>query len=160
MHDTAMESEQWLPTNNANSQSNSTSTLGYHKEVQNYPHHDKRPKWRRVLSSKIFWSIAVMAVLLLALILGLSISLTHSKKAPPPKRPAQIPTPPPAQVLGPKIDLGYTTVQGLSYPGGISQWLGVRYAQPPLGDLRFAEPQNVTANATLQMVTEVSLVVR
>ncbi|KAL6713510.1 hypothetical protein ACLMJK_008975 [Lecanora helva] len=96
-----------------------------------------------------------MVLALLALVLGLSIGLTQAKKShSPPKRPAQVQAPAPAQILGPKIDLGYTTVQGLSYPGGISQWLGVRYAQPPVGKLRFAEPQNVTANSTLQLVTQ------
>ena len=98
-----------------------------------------------------------MVVLSLGLILGLSIGLTQAKKpSKPPSRPADVHTAPPAQILGPKVDLGYTVVQGLSYPGGISQWLGVRYAQPPLGNLRFAEPQNLTPNSTLQMVTQVS----
>lgn len=120
---------------------------------------DIRPQWRRRLSSKLFWFFIVMAFLLLGLVLGLSIGLTQGKKQQEhsPSHPA-VPTtlpPRPAQLLGPEIDLGYSKIQGLSYPNGISQWLGVRYAQPPLGDLRFAAPQNVTANSTTQMATQV-----
>ncbi len=155
-----MISEQRIPTNAYSQSSSESSFLGYDKEANNASNNDIPPRWRRILSSKRVWSIAIMALLLLTLILGLSIGLTHAKnptQSSHPNRPADIHTPPPAQILGPKIDLGYTTVQGLSYPGGISQWLGVRYAQVPVGNLRFAEPQNVTANSTLQLVTQVSL---
>ncbi|KAK4697339.1 hypothetical protein P7C71_g717, partial [Lecanoromycetidae sp. Uapishka_2] len=78
-------------------------------------------------------------MLLLGLVLGLSIGLT---------RPA------PQEALGPVVDLGYTKYQGDTYPGGISQWLGVRYAQPPVGNLRFAAPLPVMENDTLQIATK------
>ena len=151
----------WIPSN-AYSQSNSTSSFVTDKESVTPPYNEILPQRRRCLSSKLLWSLAVMAVLLLALILGLSIGLTQAKKPSQQQSPHSNPQPkiplppPPARILGPKIDLGYTTVQGLSYPGGISQWLGVRYAQPPVGNLRFVEPHNVTANSSVQMVTQVS----
>ena len=42
----------------------------------------------------------------------------------------------------PIVDLGYAQYQGTAFPGGIKQFLGMRYAAPPIGDLRFAAPQD------------------
>lgn len=42
----------------------------------------------------------------------------------------------------PKVYLNYTTYRGTVLPNGVTQWLGIRYAAPPIGDLRFREPQN------------------
>lgn len=156
-----MASEQW-DQNGQYSQSTSANSL--FKDDKEANHYDNKqaptPRWRRLFSSKIFWFIIVMAIFLLALVLGLSLGLTHGKKhgGRKGKSPAAVnpSTPPPAQVLGDKVDLGYSTVQGLNYPGGISQWLGVRYAQPPLGPLRFAAPEPVKPNSTVQMATQVS----
>lgn len=41
-----------------------------------------------------------------------------------------------------KVDLGYGKYTGVARPNNISQWLGIRYAAPPLGDLRFRAPQD------------------
>lgn len=95
-------------------------------------------------------------MLLFALVLGLSIGLTVGKKhddTPSRASPSSYPTP--QEALGPIVDLGYTKYQGDTYPGGISQWLGVRYAQSPVGDLRFAAPLPVTKHDTLQTATKV-----
>lgn len=40
------------------------------------------------------------------------------------------------------VDLGYQSYEGVSGDSGITQWLGMRYARPPIGDLRFAAPQD------------------
>lgn len=40
------------------------------------------------------------------------------------------------------VDLGYAQYKGLRTPNGIDKWLGMRYAAPPLGDLRFRAPQD------------------
>ncbi|KAF2091790.1 putative triacylglycerol lipase [Saccharata proteae CBS 121410] len=40
------------------------------------------------------------------------------------------------------ISLDYATYQGTSTSDGISQWLGIRYAAPPLGHLRFSAPED------------------
>ena len=155
-----MASEQWGGSER-DTQSNATDSFLENKESNYGTNKDVPPRWRRLLFSKIIWLIAaIMVISLLALILGLSIGLTQAKKNTKPpshKSPAAVnpSSPPPAQLLGEEINLGYTTIQGLSYPGGISQWLGVRYAQPPLGPLRFAAPQNVTSNSTVQMATQV-----
>ncbi|KAL4969240.1 putative triacylglycerol lipase [Aspergillus stella-maris] len=40
------------------------------------------------------------------------------------------------------VDLGYAQYRGQTLSNGIAQWLGIRYAAPPLGSLRFSAPQN------------------
>jgi len=55
--------------------------------------------------------------------------------------------------VDPLVDLGYTQLQGVAQSSGITQWLGVRYAAAPIGDLRFAAPEeppstNETVDAT------------
>lgn len=48
------------------------------------------------------------------------------------------------------VKLDYTSYNGTALSNGISQWLGVRFAAPPLGDLRFAAPQDPVQNSTVQ----------
>lgn len=121
------------------------------------PHKDARPRWRRLLTLRICWIITATAMLLLGLVLGLSIGLTRSSGILPDDEPGapQPHLPQPGQQLGAVVDLGYAKYQGDTYPGGISQWLGIRYAQPPVGDLRFAAPQSITGDGSLEMATEV-----
>lgn len=40
----------------------------------------------------------------------------------------------------PRIGLGYSKYRGVRLPGGVDQFLGMRYAQAPVGDLRFRAP--------------------
>lgn len=39
------------------------------------------------------------------------------------------------------VHLDYSSYRGVALPNGVTQWLGLRYAAPPLGNLRFAAPQ-------------------
>ncbi|KUL89789.1 hypothetical protein ZTR_00456 [Talaromyces verruculosus] len=41
----------------------------------------------------------------------------------------------------PLVDLGYALYRGTRLPAGVDQFLGMRYAKPPLGDLRFRSPR-------------------
>jgi carboxylesterase type B len=47
-----------------------------------------------------------------------------------------------ASAVNPLVRLDYASYNGVAGDNGISKWLGIRYAAPPLGNLRFAEPQN------------------
>jgi hypothetical protein len=92
-----------------------------------------------------WWYIGLAVVTsLVALILGLSLGLT----------------------LGPRhadnegkllsaIDLGYSKYQGIDLQNGVNQWLGIRYAAAPIGDLRFTAPQDPTPNSTVQRAVKV-----
>ena len=53
------------------------------------------------------------------------------------------------------IDLGYSKYLGVDECNGISHWLGIRYAAPPVGDLRFRAPQDPVFNETLQIADTV-----
>lgn len=46
------------------------------------------------------------------------------------------------QAVSSLVHLGYSSYEGTCLPNGITQWLGLRYAAPPVGDLRFAAPQD------------------
>ena len=58
--------------------------------------------------------------------------------------------------VGPVVDLGYSRYEGVALGNGVSQWLGIRFAAPPLGNLRFRAPADPDQNATLQRAVEVS----
>ncbi|KAF2223321.1 Alpha/Beta hydrolase protein [Elsinoe ampelina] len=40
------------------------------------------------------------------------------------------------------VNVDYTSYRGTTLSNGITQWVGMRYAAPPLGHLRFAAPQD------------------
>jgi len=46
-----------------------------------------------------------------------------------------------ALAVPPTVNLDYGSYRGVPLQNGITQWLGLRYAAPPLGDLRFQAPQ-------------------
>ena len=91
------------------------------------------------------WYIGVIAtIMLVALVLGLSLGLTLGRKHHGDVNPD-----------GPIIDLNYTRYQGSDLHNGVNQWLGIRYAAPPVGDLRFAAPQDPLKNTTVQKANKV-----
>ncbi|EGE81695.1 cholinesterase [Blastomyces dermatitidis ATCC 18188] len=47
-----------------------------------------------------------------------------------------------AHAVEPLVNLGYVEYKGVENPGGVTQWLGMRYAAPPLGNLRFSAPED------------------
>lgn len=53
------------------------------------------------------------------------------------------------------IDLGYSKYQGTDLQNGVNQWLGIRYAAAPIGDLRFTAPQDPAPKNTVQTATKV-----
>jgi Carboxylesterase type B len=52
------------------------------------------------------------------------------------------------------VDLGYARYEGHTH-SGVTQWLGMRFAAPPVGDLRFAAPQDPLSVEGIQQATKV-----
>ncbi|KAK7737865.1 hypothetical protein SLS53_006242 [Cytospora paraplurivora] len=53
------------------------------------------------------------------------------------------------------VSLNYSTYIGTAQAEtGVTQWLGIRYAEPPLGDLRFMPPQDPVVNTTTQLADQ------
>lgn len=57
--------------------------------------------------------------------------------------------------VDPLVDLGYAKYQGQVVGNGVNQWLGLRFAAPPTGKLRFAAPQPPLNQTTVQDATKV-----
>lgn len=55
------------------------------------------------------------------------------------------------------VDLGYAKYRGESLPNGVAQWLGIRYAAPPVGPLRFSAPQDPKRVDGIQDASQVRL---
>jgi len=53
------------------------------------------------------------------------------------------------------VDLGYTTYEGEQLSTGVNQYLGMRFAAAPLGELRFRAPSDPIVNRTVQPATQV-----
>lgn len=94
---------------------------------------------------RLFWScvagLLLIVMLIPALVCGLYFGLAHEKKS-------SIPL---------TVDLGYSKYQGSNVENGVTQWLGIRYAAAPVGDLRFRAPRDPTANTTLQIANKVCI---
>lgn len=56
----------------------------------------------------------------------------------------------------PTINLGYATYEGKRLVAGVDEYLGMRYAQPPLGKLRFRAPQDPSTVSGIQPANKVS----
>lgn len=54
------------------------------------------------------------------------------------------------------VDLGYSSYRGKVLEDGTSRWLGMRYAAAPVGQLRFAAPQDPERTTTIQAADKVS----
>lgn len=57
------------------------------------------------------------------------------------------------------VDLDYSTYIGTAQSGGtgVTEWLGIRYAAAPVGDLRFMRPQDPVVETTPQVASEVCM---
>lgn len=59
------------------------------------------------------------------------------------------------QAVETTVDVGYSRYEGTELRNGITQWLGIGYAVPPLGDLRFRDPLPPIHNSSLQIADTV-----
>ena len=57
--------------------------------------------------------------------------------------------------VAPLVDLGYSKYLGTDNGNGISQWLGLRYAAPPIENLRFSKPAEPAFNPSIQAANKV-----
>lgn len=58
----------------------------------------------------------------------------------------------------PTIGLDYAKYKGVSLNNGVDQYLGMRFARAPVGDLRFRAPQDPEHYSEVQSATEVILI--
>lgn len=58
--------------------------------------------------------------------------------------------------VDPVVDLQYSKYRGKKLGNGVTQWLGMRYASPPLRDLRFKPPKDPLSTRTVQDASDVS----
>lgn len=58
---------------------------------------------------------------------------------------------------GPRVQLNYTTYVGKKLPNNVSQFLGMRYAAPPTGGLRWRAPRPPRAVNGLRLADKVRL---
>ncbi|KAJ4159510.1 uncharacterized protein LMH87_008408 [Akanthomyces muscarius] len=59
-----------------------------------------------------------------------------------------------ASAKGPIVDLGYAKYQGGRPGTGVDEFLGVRYAKPPIGNRRFRAPEDPSSELEMQDATK------
>lgn len=57
----------------------------------------------------------------------------------------------------PTVNLGYSHYEGTALSAGVNQFLGIRYAAPPVGNLRFRAPQDPLHQDGVQDAKEVRI---
>jgi hypothetical protein len=60
----------------------------------------------------------------------------------------------------PSVDLGYSKYRGVRLPGGVDQFLGMRYAQAPVGERRFRAPREPENSYEEKDASQVSYVLK
>lgn len=60
--------------------------------------------------------------------------------------------------VSPIVDVDYAKYLGTARAAGVTDWLGIRYAAPPIGELRFAAPQDPLPEEGIQMADQHGLI--
>ncbi|KFY15435.1 hypothetical protein V491_05684 [Pseudogymnoascus sp. VKM F-3775] len=63
---------------------------------------------------------------------------------------SSLPAPSKGTILSSIVDLGYSKYEGTVLEAGVNQYLGMRYAAPPVGDLRWRAPHDPDEYSTVQ----------
>ena len=61
-----------------------------------------------------------------------------------------------ALAVDPLVDVGNARYLGTAHQNRVSEWLGIRFAAPPLGDLRFRAPVDPPFEKNIQNASAVS----
>ncbi|KAF5659577.1 cholinesterase precursor [Fusarium heterosporum] len=61
---------------------------------------------------------------------------------------------PSSLAVSPTVNLGYSTYKGSDLGNGVSEWLGLRFAAPPVEALRFEPPQDPIRTRAIQDATK------
>jgi hypothetical protein len=59
--------------------------------------------------------------------------------------------------VAPIVDVSYSKYKGKDNGNGVTSWLGMRYAAPPVGDLRFMPPQEPPRARKVKDASKVSI---
>lgn len=59
-----------------------------------------------------------------------------------------------AVAVNPLVDIGYSQYNGVN-TGAVTQWLGIRFAAPPVGELRFKKPVDPLKTSEVQQADKV-----
>lgn len=59
----------------------------------------------------------------------------------------------------PIVNLGYSQYEGTTLSSKVNQYLGLRFAAPPVGNLRFRAPQDPVATTGIQEAKTVSTII-
>jgi cholinesterase len=65
-----------------------------------------------------------------------------------------------AAAQGVVVDLDYAQYRGQTLSSSLVQWLGIRYAAPPTGPLRFSAPQDPSVVVGVQDAFEVPILIQ
>ncbi|TVY62708.1 Lipase [Lachnellula suecica] len=125
-----------------------SSEHSIYKTGEGFPRKLAKYSFAKSKRSKLFWWLTgttLVIMIALALTLGLVLGLAGKSHA------ANIDL---------TVDLGYSKYQGQNENNGVSHWWGIRYAAPPVGDLRFRAPQDPAVDTTLQQANTHSKVCR
>lgn len=92
--------------------------------------------WQRTPSFWRFYSLVATMLTILTILLAVLLSRAYAIK------------------YTHVVDLGYSKYRGFKGSNSVSQWLGMRYAAPPLGSLRFRVAQDPLNTTDIQAVVE------
>jgi hypothetical protein len=103
-----------------------------------------KKRWRERPPTLVVLAVFLSVVALVGLIVAVVLNM-----APRPAEPKS----------SPEVDLGYAAYTGIRRDGGVDVYRGMRYARPPLGDLRWRAPVEPERQEGTQKANDVSLVI-
>ncbi|CAH0016297.1 unnamed protein product [Clonostachys rhizophaga] len=107
-----------------------------------------QPKWTRYLPPVFFLAVFLALLFLLVFLLIPSpMGITGSQPAREEPEDSDASN-------NPVVDLGYSRYAGTYLSNGVSQYLGIRYARPPTGDLRWRAPVEPEQTEGIQKAKE------